>query len=382
MKILFVAHSGKISGGANRSLLSLMTRLRDDYGHEPSVLIPADSNELMHVCEQLRIPTYTAKYRSCCTTFQRDAKDILRFGKILLAPAMQYVQAIRMKRNLPQDFDLVYTNERIVAVGAFLAKRMKLPHVWHVRTFSDELKVVYPPYWYRLMKQYSTRIVLISFALYRNFSQYIPEKQLVMIHNGVDIASFSGKKKHELPGSKLLLCGRIVPLKGQIEAVRALALLKEKKIDADLYLAGDIPLYSDDTYYKNLCKEAEAAGVGNSIHFLGHVEDMAALREEMDAELVCTWCEAFGRVTVEAMTAALPVIGTDAGGTPEIIEDGVTGFLYPSGNVQMLAEKIEWLLLHPQEAAQMGQRGRMRAAAHFSIERTVECIHKLVTELA
>ncbi|CAK9268379.1 unnamed protein product [Sphagnum jensenii] len=77
--------------------------------------------------------------------------------------------------------------------------------------------------------------------------------------------------------------------------------------------------------------------------------------------------ETFGRVTIEAMAFGLPVLGTDAGGTKEILESNVTGVLHPVGKVgiPVLARHLRWLLDHPDLGIQMGERGRERASKMF-----------------
>jgi glycosyltransferase involved in cell wall biosynthesis len=77
--------------------------------------------------------------------------------------------------------------------------------------------------------------------------------------------------------------------------------------------------------------------------------------------------ETFGRVTIEAMAFGLPVLGTDAGGTKEILESNVTGVLHPVGKVgiPVLARHLRWLLDHPDLGIQMGERGRERVSKMF-----------------
>ena len=80
------------------------------------------------------------------------------------------------------------------------------------------------------------------------------------------------------------------------------------------------------------------------------------------------------------MCAKLPVVGTDAGGTPEILLDGVTGLLYPPQDSEQLAEKILWCIEHPEESAVMAEKGYLRAQEHFSIAATVQKIHQVISQ--
>lgn len=381
MKILFVAHSADLSGGANRSLLSIMRGLQNTCGVEPCVLLPASGGEMQRECEKEGIPVFSSGYHTCCTVYRQEIRDVLRFCKLFIAPVLDWYHVLQLRNRLPEDIDLVYTNERMVVVGGYLAKLRKIPHIWHVRSFSVENATHYPPGYYRLMARYADRIVLISRALFASFASHISEEKLSMVHNGVEIRDYAVSEKVPHSDFRMLLTGRIVPPKGQYDAVQALAKLKgrtAKKLE--LYFAGDIPQYDAGTYKAELEQLIRESGLQENVHFLGEVQNITALRKEMDLELVCSWCETFGRVTVEAMCAKLPVIGSDSGGTPEILLDGVTGLLYQPQNADQLAEKILWCTEHPEETAAMAEAGYRRAWENFSIDATVKKIHHVIEQ--
>lgn len=97
--------------------------------------------------------------------------------------------------------------------------------------------------------------------------------------------------------------------------------------------------------------------------------DLPAVYQRAYAFLVPSlWPDPFPIVTLEAMASGLPVIGSAVGGIPEQIVDGQTGFWVPPGDAGALAERMEWLLDHPREAAKMGEQGRARAVAEFDID--------------
>ena len=382
MNILFVSHSGKMSGGANRSLVSLMVGLREQYGVVPSVLIPEKNSALEALCRSLGIDVYFAKYHRCCTVYHREFRDVLRAAKIYVAPVLDYFLARKISRTLPADIDLIYTNERMIVIGGYLARLRGVTHIWHVRSYGRENKTVYPAGYNRIMKHYADRIILISKALYHSLSKYMPAAKMRLVYNGVRLEDYALQKKTHT-GYRLLLTGRIVPQKGQDEAVCAFEILTHHwgVGDAELFFAGEIPDYEDRKYITKLKQQIHACGLEQHVHFLGEVTDMRALRACMDVELVCSWCEAFGRVTVEAMCAGLPVIGTDSGGTAELILDGQTGYLYPHGAPDVLAERIYFFYCHRETAQQMGACGLARAKQHFSMERTCACVYQVIQEL-
>lgn len=378
-RVLFVAHSGNISGGANRSLLSIIETLKADYDIEPFVLMPKDGCELLEKCKEIGIDAFVANYHGCCTVYERTAKDILRFIKLFIAPSIDKYRAIKLSKALPREFDLVYTNERMIAIGAYLAKIWKVPHIWHIRSFSKENKTVFPLGWTGFMKNNSNRIVLISKALYDSFAKEIHEDKLCLIHNGVEAEKYEVYKKEPHDGFNILLSGRITRAKGQMEALKALDILvNERKIDARLWFAGQIPSYDNDSYYKEMIGFIKERELKERVVFLGEVDPITQIRQKMDVELVCSWCEAFGRVTVEAMLAGLPVIGTNTGGTLDIISDGLTGWLYKAGNAADLAEKMALVYNNPQIARDMGEIGKKAAKDCFSAQL---CVNKIYREI-
>ena len=430
LKILFVAHSGEISGGANRSLLSMMQGLRDRYGIEPSALIPERNSALEAECTKLGIAVYTGKYHRCCTVLKGKPKDALRLMKLAAAPIIDCISARKLGGGLPGDFDLIYTNERMTIIGGYLAKRFHVPHVWHVRSFGRENDTLFSPFWYASMSRYSDRIVLISKALYDGFAQHISPDKLRVVYNGLEPWKYAQKERQEdaagsrrgqlsaeedrvgakdLCGSpatdgsgrgedgakeasvtprsrpfRILVTGRITSYKCQEDAVRALEQLVHRHgLDARLLLVGQMPPYDTDGYAQKLRRYISDHGLEENVQFLGEVDwsELLRIRSEIDVEAVCSQCEPFGRVTVEAMMSGLPVVGTDAGGTAEIIENRVTGFLYPIHDVDALTQHLFWLYGHPRDAAVMGQKGQERAMACFTVEMMVDHVYGVINEI-
>lgn len=133
-----------------------------------------------------------------------------------------------------------------------------------------------------------------------------------------------------------------------------------------IYIAGSGEVYFE---VNNELKER--------VHFLGQVDNIRDIRKHIDIELVCSRAEAFGRVTAEAMLAGIPVIGSNTGGTPELINDGVDDFLYERGNIEMLADKIEILIKNKCLLKEMGRVAKEKAKKMFTIERCVKEIENV-----
>jgi glycosyltransferase involved in cell wall biosynthesis len=91
--------------------------------------------------------------------------------------------------------------------------------------------------------------------------------------------------------------------------------------------------------------------------------------------------EPFGQVIIEAMAAGKPVVATDGGGVPEIVENGRTGILVPMSDVEVMASAICQILSNPKRATAMGTRARQRVADCFMIEQTARRVEAVYDEL-
>jgi glycosyltransferase involved in cell wall biosynthesis len=120
----------------------------------------------------------------------------------------------------------------------------------------------------------------------------------------------------------------------------------------------------------------------DAVEFAGFVEDVPARIAELDIVVhASTTGEPFGQVIIEAMAEQKPVVATNGGGVPEIVQDGITGLLVPMGDAPALADALRYLLDHPEIAAQMGREGRKRVLAQFTIQRTARMVESVYREL-
>ena len=132
---------------------------------------------------------------------------------------------------------------------------------------------------------------------------------------------------------RAVLVGYFSEAKGQRIAVEAVAIARKAGVDIELTLVGG----GNQTPLREL---AQRLGVEDLVNIHGPTRDLGPYWSAAHVGLMCSHCEAFGRVTVEAMRAGLPVCGTDSGGTPEIIDPGFNGLLSPAGDANALAANL------------------------------------------
>ncbi|MFL5401588.1 MAG: glycosyltransferase family 4 protein, partial [Gemmatimonadales bacterium] len=128
----------------------------------------------------------------------------------------------------------------------------------------------------------------------------------------------------------------------------------------------------------------EELGIAGDVTFLGWVPNAELPRYYRAAavSVIPSLEEGFGIPAAEAMGCEVPVVASDAGGLPEVVEDGVTGLVVPRGDASALANAIGSLLANPQLRRQMGQAGRARALRLFDWDRSAEQFEELYGEVA
>ena len=166
---------------------------------------------------------------------------------------------------------------------------------------------------------------------------------------------------------RLLLLGRQNEGKGSSLALRAFGRLA-RDVPATLRLTGEIaPAYLDE-----LRALADELGVTDRLEIFDYHAKADEHLDWCNVLLMTSAAEAFGRVTVEALTAGRPVIGSRSGGTPELIADGVDGILFTPGDAGELAAAITRLATEPGLLAKMSDEALTRTGGHYSLEEQTE----------
>ncbi|MGB8475150.1 MAG: glycosyltransferase family 4 protein [Candidatus Acidiferrum sp.] len=164
--------------------------------------------------------------------------------------------------------------------------------------------------------------------------------------------------------------------KGMNTLITALPRLLTRWPELQLLIVGD---GDDRAWLEDL---AEQNGVNRHVHFLSGVnnEELLACYQACEMFALPSRGEGFGLVYLEAMACGKPVIGGAHGGAPEVIEDGVTGYLVAHGDAPQLATSIETLLSDPAIAQKMGARGRQRVEREFRFSGFAKSLKKILRE--
>lgn len=180
-----------------------------------------------------------------------------------------------------------------------------------------------------------------------------------------------------LPGDAFLVgwVGRMTAVKRTDLVVRVLRRLVDRGVDAHLLLVGDGPDRD------GLERYAHELGVIRRCLFLGYQEDVAPYYEAMDALLLPSVNEGTPVSVIESLAAGRPAVATRVGGTPDVVRDGVDGFLVDSDDADDLAARLAELAADPARRARMGASGRERVLERYAVDRLVDDVDALYRRL-
>ncbi len=267
---------------------------------------------------------------------------------------------------------LCVTNTIVVPWLAYASAITSTPHSWMIHELDTSgLNLQYAIDKEQIIRSIDT----LSDKIFYN-SQYTAQYYLPKLTYNKDISVIypAGKfqaitkatpSPFKTSGLRIISVGQIKEQKGQIDAIKAAIVLKNKGIDFELLIVGGFN--EEDKLYRNsLIELTERNDLNNKIRFLGHSDNPISLLKHAQIALNSATNETFGRVTVEAMLSGLAVIGADSAGTAEIIDHNKTGLLYKPGDHIELAEKI--LLLHdsPTLLEQISNHGKQNAEFKYS----------------
>jgi glycosyltransferase involved in cell wall biosynthesis len=205
-----------------------------------------------------------------------------------------------------------------------------------------------------------------------------PDQSMHLVFNGTDLRRFSpapgGKPVDPKYGPLMIFaCRQLFPRKGIRFLIEAAAQLKPRFPELRVVVAGD------GFERPELIKLAETLGIADQVTFLGWVpnSDLPPYYRAAAISVIPSLEEGFGIPAAEAMGCETPVVASDAGGLPEVVEHGVTGLIVPRGDSAALAEAMGTLLADPARRAEMGRAGRERALRLFDWDRTAEQFEKI-----
>jgi glycosyltransferase involved in cell wall biosynthesis len=191
--------------------------------------------------------------------------------------------------------------------------------------------------------------------------------RIVVVRNGLDLEAFdkAARRAPEPPAPEpdgiVCIANMHHPVKGQTDLLMAMRDVVRARPEAHLVLVGD------GLRRPHLERGARQLGIADRCHFVGHRQDGPAILARASIGVSSSYAEGISNAILEAMAARLPVVATAVGGSPEVVREGVNGFLVPPGAPAALARRILDLLANAQLRKRMGVKGRKIVEREFGV---------------
>ncbi|MBO9660741.1 MAG: glycosyltransferase [Chitinophagaceae bacterium] len=351
MKVTHLLYSGL---GGHGSVFFSLIKADTEKIFDTSVIfcgVEDVRQEYLENCKNLKIPFFAVKkkqgidldcYKQIYKAFKKSQPDVIFLhGPSFILPAMMY----RWRRK---------SSARII---------LRDTQAVHLKSKMDWI-------WLRIAARYVTKIIFLTDeakeAVSIKIGKRIIDRTAVIISNGLDLDRYSpadrplGKKAYITIGMQ----SRLQRIKDHPTLLRAFALLKEKekKHSFRLRIAGDGDTMPD---LVNLAKQLK---IDDDVEFCGMLNETALLdfMLSLDIYVHATMGETMSNSIMQAMACQLPVVASNVWGVNNMIEDGVDGLLYESGDALQLSSILLRLAINPEEASSLGIRARNTAASKYS----------------
>ena len=318
MNVAYILSSA--TGGGFKSFINSLDELMKK-GLNPLVVLPME-NEIHTLLSSRGIPTIIVKYRyntyPPCTTM----KDKLLFIPRLIARVAvnYYAVCIISKMLSDKNVDIIHTNVSIIGIGHYIAQKLHIPHIYHVREYGDlDFGYKYFPTRKHFIKQLSDDYsIFITKDIQKYFLQDQNSKSSV-IYNGIQ------EKESKLPEKTnndfFLYLGDVLPAKGTDILVKAYSkYLGMTKKPLPLYIVGRI---ASNSYAEEIHRYIQKCNMENKVFFLPKQKDVKALIRNACAIVIPSIEEGFGRCMPEAMFAGCLAIANNSGGSKEQLDNAL-----------------------------------------------------------
>jgi glycosyltransferase involved in cell wall biosynthesis len=292
-----------------------------------------------------------------------------------------------------RGMQLVYINgPRSLIAGTLAARLTGTPAVFHLHLTMTRASDIFVA---ARAAKYVTKILACSETTAAALLASHPElkSKLRVIYNpvrqlcaGTGDSPQTGERRADAPNGRAFVVGvvgRITAQKGQHVALDAALELARRGQRARVILVGAPAPHSpdDDSYLSSLKSFVRNSGLYDQISWAGYQDDPNPLYRGCDVIVIpSTVSEGLPMVAIEAMQLGIPVIGSNVGGIPEVVRDGVNGYLFPPGNSAALADRIQQLLNDSGLLMQMRAEARASVDGRFSTETFALAIRRVLRE--
>ena len=381
MNVLLICGNDHYYGSA-KAAINLLKYANEHCEDVRYIVLTQTKGAINDLCDGMGIENYVTGHAYACVAPEggRLRNTVKHLAKKALVTAKNTRAVSKIEKLVDLNMiDVIHTNIDRDIIGCTLAKKHAIPHVMHLREFATGHYNVEPLYegQYDEYNKLVDRYIAISKAVGQNWQEIgLDAEKIKVVYDGIDVERVQQRKGSAVETAaapqprklRLVMCGDVSSLKGQDQAIRALALIKDANVRKNITLDVFGEVHSEKAYMGDMQRIIEGAGLMGNVVFRGYSSQLAALLKEYDCGIICTRREGFGLATAEFMAAGLAVIASDTGANSELIEDGVCGLIYHYQDVADLSAKIETLYKDPGKLDSYGRGARRTVEEKFTIE--------------
>ncbi len=355
-------------GGPQQRVLQV-AKLLKEHGFSSIVAMPEGDKTFADILDDADIPYYQVR------NFKRlprpsDPLAIMRWLSYFIPCIVSLVRLIRRNK-----VDIVHVNG-IMNVQVSLATKLSgAKLVWHLNDVRNPK--LFKPLLLPLLYLLPNRVATASEVVHRNYfgegknsvnnaTILYPPVDTGKFHPGYNVEGIRNELRLKGQDKIVGTVGNINPAKGYEYFFSAARFVKEAFPEVKFLVVGK-RLETQEKYWQRLHTLILDLEIEDDIILAGYRADMPEVTNAMDIFVLASVLEAAPIVVLEAMACAKPVIATRVGGVPELVIDGETGILVPPKQPEAIAKAVLYLLNHPQEAGEMGLKGRQRVIDHFNL---------------
>lgn len=386
ISVLYISSRGDAGAGGENYLLTLFRNI-DRKRFQPIVVLPKDGS-LRNPLEELAIEVIIIE------ADHGWLKPDIAWYK--LAQGLQSRVKTLAEVITDKHIALVHTNSNHRFEGALAARLTGIPHLYlaHIE-YQPEMPLFQRlPFsqasFAKLMGDLSDQVVAVSDSVGSTLAPQVADDKLQVIHNGLELSPFdmalthgSNRLKEELdiPLHCLLITavGRMVPDKGFdcfVDAARLVLQYHQTKVH--FIIAGG----EENIDFTNLLKQKVMDyGMSDNFHFLGFRVDIADILAVSDIFVLSSRKEGHPYVMLEAMASECAVVATNCAGVEETIEEGISGFIVPIGDINAMAERLISLIDSVELRNFFAKSAKQRIKAFFTADKTASELMNIYEKL-
>ena len=406
MNVLLICGNDHYYGSA-QAAINLLKFAKAHCEDVRYIVLTQTKGAINDLCDGMGIENYVTGHAYACVAPEGDR--LRNTAKHLAKKALVTAKNTRAVRKIEKlvdlsSIDIIHTNIDRDIIGCTLAKKHGIPHVMHLREFATGHYNVEPLYegQYEEYNRSVDRYIAISKAVGQNWQESgLDADKISVVYDGIDVERVQQRRdsaaeavEEAAPAAaaevtaavaeekaaaedeaaprprklRLVMCGDLSSLKGQDQAIRALALIRDAQVRKNITLDIFGEVHTEKAYMGEMQSIIEGTGLVGSVVFRGYTSQLATLLKEYDCGIVCSRREGFGLATAEFMAAGLAVIASDTGANSELIEDGVSGLIYRYQDAVDLSAKIETLYRDRDKLNSYGRSARRTVEEKFTIE--------------